>query len=40
LRIARWQPTADVWCIFDNTAAGFAFENALALRGRERRPPA
>lgn len=36
LRIARWQPTADVWCIFDNTAAGFAFENALALRGRER----
>ena len=29
---------APAWCIFDNTAAGAAFANALALRERLRRP--
>ena len=29
---AGWQVTAALWCIFDNTAAGHAFGDALALR--------
>jgi uncharacterized protein YecE (DUF72 family) len=39
-RIERWAeslralpPSADVWCIFDNTASGSAIENALELVG-------
>lgn len=31
-RMARWPAQADVWCIFDNTAAGAATANALALQ--------
>lgn len=31
-RMYSWPGSADVWCIFDNTAAGAALENALALR--------
>jgi uncharacterized protein YecE (DUF72 family) len=30
-RIDDWRQSAEVWCIFDNTAAGFAIENAIAL---------
>lgn len=30
--LSRWPRDADCWCIFDNTAAGAALENALALR--------
>ena len=28
----RWHPDADLWCIFDNTAAGQALPNALLWR--------
>lgn len=31
-RMAQWPARADVWCIFDNTAAGAATANALALQ--------
>jgi uncharacterized protein YecE (DUF72 family) len=31
-RLRDWLATDDVWCIFDNTAAGAAMENALALK--------
>jgi uncharacterized protein YecE (DUF72 family) len=31
-RTAQWPAGADVWCIFDNTAAGAATANALALQ--------
>jgi uncharacterized protein YecE (DUF72 family) len=31
-RMGSWPASADVWCIFDNTAAGAALQNALALR--------
>ena len=30
--LSRWPPAADRWCIFDNTAAGAALENALTLK--------
>ena len=30
--LARWHPATDVWCIFDNTAAGAALADALRLR--------
>lgn len=30
--LARWPSDADRWCIFDNTAAGAALRNALALQ--------
>jgi uncharacterized protein YecE (DUF72 family) len=30
-QLAGLQATSEVWCIFDNTAAGAAMENALAL---------
>jgi uncharacterized protein YecE (DUF72 family) len=30
--LARWPAGTDCWCIFDNTAAGAATGNALALR--------
>jgi uncharacterized protein YecE (DUF72 family) len=30
--LSRWSAGADRWCIFDNTAAGAATGNALALR--------
>jgi uncharacterized protein YecE (DUF72 family) len=29
-------PSADAWCIFDNTASGAAAENALELMARTR----
>lgn len=32
--VALWPVRADVWCIFDNTAAGAAIENALDFRER------
>jgi uncharacterized protein YecE (DUF72 family) len=31
-RLSRFLLEGDVWCIFDNTAAGAAFENVLRLR--------
>ncbi len=31
-RVRGWPDDADVWCIFDNTAAGAATMNALSLR--------
>jgi uncharacterized protein YecE (DUF72 family) len=34
LRMLAAGPAADVWCVFDNTAAGAAIENARALRTR------
>jgi uncharacterized protein YecE (DUF72 family) len=30
--LARWPATTEVWCIFDNTAAGAAVDDALRLR--------
>ena len=27
-------PSSEVWCVFDNTAAGYAIENALALQSK------
>jgi uncharacterized protein YecE (DUF72 family) len=30
-RLRAWPASADVWCIFDNTAAGAALENALEI---------
>ena len=35
-RLAGLAPTHKVWCIFDNTAAGFAIQNALGLMARLR----
>ena len=34
VRITTLRERAEVWCIFDNTAAGFAQENALGLIDR------
>jgi uncharacterized protein YecE (DUF72 family) len=30
--IARWPESTDVWCVFDNMAAGAAADNALRLQ--------
>jgi len=27
-----------VWCVFDNTASGFAIQNALELTGKLKKP--
>ncbi|RYF80978.1 MAG: DUF72 domain-containing protein [Comamonadaceae bacterium] len=32
VELRRWPAAADVWCIFDNTAAGAAVPNALRLQ--------
>ncbi|MCM5678184.1 DUF72 domain-containing protein [Schlegelella sp. S2-27] len=40
--VQRWSPQADAWCIFDNTAAGAAIENAFDFDkrlGTVRSPP-
>jgi uncharacterized protein YecE (DUF72 family) len=34
-RLRAFCASSDVWCIFDNTAAGAAMENALALKDTE-----
>jgi uncharacterized protein YecE (DUF72 family) len=36
-QLAELRQGRTVWCIFDNTAAGTATGNALALQGRLRR---
>ncbi len=38
--LATAQRSQDAWCIFDNTAAGAALANALALREMLAGPPA
>jgi uncharacterized protein YecE (DUF72 family) len=36
--IARWPAATDVWCVFDNTAAGAAADDALRLRALMHQP--
>jgi len=36
--LQAWSPETDVWCIFDNTAAGAALDNARALQRLLDRP--
>ncbi len=36
--IARWPTETDVWCVFDNTAAGAAADDALRLRALMHKP--
>lgn len=35
-RLVGLAPTTRLWCIFDNTAAGFAIQNALGLKAKLR----
>ena len=37
-QLANLATGAQVWCVFDNTASGFAIQNALELTGKLKRP--